>query len=149
MATEAAVRQALELVPLGTARVNLAPVLTLENTPLGTRLVVEITGYEIETDRLKAKLKGSAAADWVTVGPDGVATIDVRLTLETHDGALIYVHYHGRTNVSNGPPLTVYSTPLMDTGDPRYAWLNKIQVVAKGTTSADLSYLEYDLYEMR
>lgn len=34
--------------------------------------------------------------------------------------------------------MSVYATPLFHTGDDRYAWLNRIQGVAKGTfTGAD------------
>jgi Protein of unknown function (DUF3237) len=42
---------------------------------------------------------------------------------------------------------TVYSAPLFSTGDPRYAWLNKIQVVAKGTL--DGQTLTYEMAEVR
>ena len=35
------------------------------------------------------------------------------------------------------------------TGDPRCAWLNKIQAVAKGIASADMSQLDYEIFELR
>jgi hypothetical protein len=37
---------------------------------------------------------------------------------------------------------------LFETGDARYAWLNKIQAVAKGTVDQSM-VLTYEVYEMR
>jgi hypothetical protein len=89
-----------------------------------------------------------AAADWLTVGPDGTGTLDVRATLETDDGALIYNAYRGRLDltqpVGSAP---IYAAPLYETGDERYAWINKIQAVGKGMTDGQI--LEYEIYELR
>jgi hypothetical protein len=41
----------------------------------------------------------------------------------------------------------IYTAPLYETGDERYAWINKIQAVAKGKTDGQL--LEYEIYELR
>ena len=68
----------------------------------------------------------------------------MRVTLETHDGAIVFTSYRGRVDLSTG---RVYSAPLYDTGDERYLWLNAIQAVAKGTT--DGTNLEYEIYEVR
>lgn len=100
---------------------------------------------DIDGDRLKAKLKGRAAADWLQISPEGYGTLDVKVTLETHDGALIYVTYSGRLQFDTG---AVYATPLFHTGDERYMWLNRIQAVAKGTFGAP-GTLVYDMYELR
>ncbi|MGA7912893.1 MAG: hypothetical protein WCC30_15295 [Candidatus Dormiibacterota bacterium] len=50
-----------------------------------------------------------------------------------------------------GAPGTGLDTaaPLYDTADPRYAWLNKIQAVAKGVVTPDLSRLDYEIFELR
>jgi hypothetical protein len=72
----------------------------------------------------------------------------VRGTLETDDGALVYSFYQGRLDLSQ--PLReahIYAAPLYETGDERYAWLNKVQAVAKGTT--DGQTLNYEIYELR
>ena len=73
------------------------------------------------------------AGDWLTIGPDNVATLDIRFVLETHDGANVLVQGMGRTDsvkFASGGPL--YFAPLFETKDPRYAWLNKVQAIAKG-----------------
>jgi Protein of unknown function (DUF3237) len=138
----------IELVPLMTATINLREPIMLPNTPSGTRLIVEVASATFEGDRIRGKQKGVAAADWLTVGPDGTGTLDVRATLETDDGAVIYSFYRGRLDTT--PPLgsvPIYAAPLYETGDERYAWINKIQAVAKGETDGQL--LEYEIYEVR
>ena len=93
---------------------------------------------------IAADAKGSANADWLTIGADGTAAIDVRVLLEADDGALIYLQYAGRLNLADQ---TVIAAPLFQTGDERYAWLNGVQAVAKGKT--DGSTLVYDFHEVR
>ncbi len=90
----------IELVPLMTATINLREPIMLPNTPSGTRLIIEVASATFEGDRIRGKQKGVAAADWLTVGPEGTGTLDVRATLETDDGALIYSCYRGRLDVS-------------------------------------------------
>ncbi|MBQ63331.1 MAG: hypothetical protein CMQ19_14840 [Gammaproteobacteria bacterium] len=90
----------VELIPLATARITLREPLILEGTPMSTRMIFEVSDAEFFGDRLAGKLKGHAAADWLLVGPNNVGTLDIRATLETHDGALIYSAYKGRTDLS-------------------------------------------------
>jgi hypothetical protein len=107
-------------------------------------MIVDIRSMKLTGDRLNATLKGHAAADWFTV-VGSVATIDVRATLETEDGALIYVQYTGRSNVSNGiGTAPMYVAPKFETSDERYQWLNHIQAVGKG----ELQTLRYEWFEV-
>ena len=137
----------IELIPLGTADVGISPIM-MPGGPLGTRVTVEITSVDCRGERLRAKLKGAAAADWAVVSPAGIGLMDVRLTLETDDGALIYVSYNGRVDLSQGlEGATAYTTPRFETGDERYAWLNLVQAVGKGTI--DGSRVVYEVAEVR
>jgi hypothetical protein len=136
----------IELVPLATARIVLREPLVLEGTPMGNRMIFEVAEAEFFGDRLSGKLKGQAAADWLLVGPNNVGTLDIRATIETHDGALIYSAYKGRTDLSR-PGSPIYVAPLYDTGDNRYLWLSKIQCVGKGFVEDNI--LNYELYELR
>ena len=86
----------------------------------------------------------------MTVGTDGTALMDVRLTLETEDGALIYVEYGGRRDFSQiykGHDAPVYIAPRFETSDERYTWLNKIQAIGKGVAVGDSRV--YEIYEVR
>ena len=86
---------------------------------------------------------GRAAADWALVEPDGRILADVRLTLQTDDGAVILMTYEGRGDSATG---VVHTAPRFETGDERYAWLTRIQAVGKGVF--DGATLEYELYEV-
>jgi len=137
----------IELVPLMNARIDLREPILIPDTPSGTRMIVEVESATFEGDRIKGKQKGVAAADWLTVGPEGTGTLDVRATLETDDGALIFNFYRGRLDATNPIGSPIYAAPLYETGDERYAWINKIQAVAKGKTDGQV--LEYEIYEVR
>jgi Protein of unknown function (DUF3237) len=141
---------AIELVPLCTLRLQLKPPIEVGAGPAGTRLIVEVVSAQVKGDRLRGEMLGAAAADWVIVGPGGTGTVDVRATLQTDDGAIIFVQYNGRLDTSQGLqfPMTACVAPLFETGDERYAWLNRIQAVGKGILYEDLS-LDYEWYEVR
>jgi hypothetical protein len=137
----------IELVPLCTMVAELADPMILANTPSGTRVIVEVKSFTVDGERLKGTNKGSAGADWLTIGPEGTATLDVRATMETDDGVLIYVYYQGRRDFSESMDAPLYTAPKFETGDERYGWLNKIQAVGKGVL--DGSTLTYEIYEVR
>ena len=131
----------LELVPLCTMTVELAP--TINVSP--SLVIGEVTAARAEGERLNASQKGVAAADWLQISPDGYGTLDVKLTLETDDGAIVHATYAGRLLFET---MTVYAAPLFHTGDERYAWLNRIQAVSKGTFQPD-GTLIYEIFELR
>lgn len=142
---------ALELIPLCTATVTPVVAADLGITPAGRRFMVTIREVVCVGERVRAHLKeGVSAGDWMIVGPDGTALIDIRLTLETDDGALIYVVYQGRRDFSqvyDGVDAPVYIAPRFETSDERYSWLNKIQAVGKGLVDGDSRV--YEIYEVR
>ncbi len=141
----------IELIPLCTATVTPILAADLGITPAGRRLMVTIREAVCVGERLNAHLKADVSAgDWMIVGPDGTALIDIRLTFETDDGALIYVEYQGRRDFSQvyqGIDAPVYIAPRFETSDERYAWLNKIQAVGKGVVEGDSRI--YEIYEVR
>jgi hypothetical protein len=141
---------AIELVPLCTLRIQLKPPIEVGTGPAGTRLVFEVESLKLEGDRFSGEMVGSATADWLVIGPEGTGTLDIRTTFRTNDGAIIFGQYYGRVDASQGMdlPMTIYVAPRFETGDERYAWLNRIQAVGKGIVREDLS-LNYEWYELR
>ncbi|MBK5287289.1 MAG: DUF3237 domain-containing protein [Acidimicrobiia bacterium] len=140
----------IELITLCTATARLNAPFILPDTPLGTRAIAEVTTFDVEGERLSGHMAGKAGADWLTVGPAGMGTLDVRVLIETLDGALIFASYRGRLDLSNGAgSAPAYAAPLFDTGDARYAWINAIQVIAKGEITDGGSLLTYEMYEVR
>ena len=75
---------------------------SIQGGPAGTRRIVNVTGGSIDGPRLRGTIL-PPGGDWITVRADGTAKLDVRLTIETDDGALILMTYTGISapNASN------------------------------------------------
>jgi hypothetical protein len=112
--------------------------------PGGDRRVGLVAGGTFEGPRLKGKVL-PGGSDWIIVRPDGCMTLDVRLVLETHDGALIGMTYRGLRHgpsavmkrVNRGEtvdPSEYYfrTLPWFETASEKYEWLNRILTVAIG-----------------
>ena len=138
---------AIEALPLATMTLVTSSTVRLDNTP---RIIVEFAEVAWAGERIVAHRKGQAAADWLTVGADGTGALDVRFLLETADGALIYVHGLGR---NHAPEFLAgganYFSLVFETGDTRYAWLNRICAIAKGRLQPDGKTIEFAVYELR
>jgi hypothetical protein len=137
----------LALVPLGTLTLVSGPRHDLGPVPLGKRIVWEIADVVWESERLHARKKGALAGDWLLIGADGTAHLDLRFLLETGDGAMIYVSGPGRVDLSAGGGRPGYLATTFETGDTRYAWLNR--VVAVGRAQATATGFVYSMYELR
>jgi hypothetical protein len=137
----------IELVALCTVEVVLAEPLVIGKGPTGLRLIYEVLEATATGERLSAQLSGHANADWVTV-EGAVGSLDVRMTLATHDGANVLVQYRGRMDLTNGPGSSpIYVAPLFETGDARYEWLNRIQALGKGELKGNR--ITYEFFEAR
>lgn len=130
----------------------------LLQTPLGRRVIVTVAGGEVAGPRLRGRVL-PGGMDWVLTGTDDVGRIAVRATLETHDGALVLMTNQGRTwlppeaaeRFSSGQNVTTdemyaRSTPLFETGDARYAWLNKTVCLAVNELS--MQGVNYRVYQV-
>jgi hypothetical protein len=141
----------LDLVPLCKLVIETAPTLSIGNGPYGARSIGAFTSAEITGERLQASLAGTSSADWmIRAGSFGI--IDVRMAVRTADDALILVQYSGRLDLSNPKAgYTAVVAPVFETGDERYAWLNRLQAIGKGrlVASATSARLDYDFYEVR
>ncbi len=110
--------------------------------PAGTRIIIDASSGTFEGPKLKGTVKGPGG-DWVMMRPDGTLVLDVRLLLETDDGAAIYMTYRG---VGKDMGAWIRTAPAFETGDERYAWLNDIQAVSTGTS--DGSSVTYEVYQV-
>lgn len=117
----------------------------IPNGPQGTRYVVGVTGGNVDGPKVKGKVVDNAGGDWVTSRADGSVKLDVRLTIVTDDGAAILMTYTG-IGVPGADGLDIRSAPLFETGDERYAWLNRVQAVGIGKPGkGDVTYQVYAL----
>ena len=117
---------------------TLAAPLELGETTQGRRRIVPLTGGSFTGPELSGVLVPGASADWQTVLEDGTALGDIRYTLQTDDGDLLYVRSRG---VRHGPPevlarlargedvaaaeYTFRTSTQIETASPQLDWLNK------------------------
>lgn len=116
----------------------------LGTTPAGRRRIVSVKGGTFEGPRLKGTVL-PGGGDWLVERADGVRALDVRITLRTDDGHLIYAHYPGlfhssaivAQELARGDlvdPSAYYfrTAPLFETASERYAWLNRTLAIGIG-----------------
>jgi hypothetical protein len=96
-------------------------------TPRGHLTIFSITGGSFEGERLRGIVLGGA--DWVTAAADGTFELDLRLTLETDDGALIHMTFAGVRDDANHYFRTL---PRFETAVPKYSFLNRLLAVGIG-----------------
>lgn len=134
--------------PLCTLDATIGGMHLIGTGPAGARTIAEVSGGSVTGERLNGTVKGNAAADWMRTSKDGIASLDVRVVVETDDGALIYITYEGRADWSEGPGTKpIYMAPKFETSDERYTWLNAVQAVGKGQLGAGT--VSYEIAEVR
>lgn len=138
---------------------NLGEGLQVGTTPFGNRLIVEVDGGEFEGPRLRGKIRKAGCADWLAMNED-YGHLDVRATFETDDGALIYVQYTGHLELTPAMQEALatgegetqfgdqyfFTTPRMQTGDPRYLWVNNLVCIGEGRLAN--GRVEYNVYQV-
>jgi hypothetical protein len=85
---------ALSLQPLLIFQIEVKPPMIIGATPGYDRRIGEIAGGRFEGEKLRGKIL-SGGSDWQSLRADGTTTINVRLVMETDDGALIGMTYLG------------------------------------------------------
>ena len=110
--------------PLMRLRFTVAATQEIGPTPRGVLAVFPITGGSFEGERLRGIVLGGA--DWVTTAADSTRELDLRVTLETDDGALIHMTFIGVRDDANHYFRTL---PRFETAAPQYAFLNRLLAV--------------------
>ena len=134
--------------PLMTLDVVVPPPQKLGPVPHGTRVIAPIAGGTFEGSRLRGKVL-PGGGDWTLLRSDGVLELDLRITLETEDRALIYMTSFG---LRHGPPEVLAAlargesvdpskyyfrtVPRFETSAPQYEFLNRIIAIASGDRRA-------------
>src|SRR5260221_247149 len=111
---------------LMTLQVVVPPPQKLGAVPHGSRVIAPITGGTFEGPRLRGKVL-PGGGDWLLLRPDGVLELDLRITLETDDHALIYMTFQG---LRHDPYFR--TLPRFETSAEPYAFLNRIVSVGVG-----------------
>jgi len=133
-----------------TMRAVLAAGLPIGAGPSGLRLVAAVSTGTVTGERLNGTIVGPGA-DWVKLGKDGLARVDVRLQISSDDGALIYVTYDGLLELNEKAVAALgdhsletawrdqyfRTAPVFETGANQYEWLQQSLFVAKGRITTD------------
>ena len=122
--------------PLMSLHLTLAPTQIVGQGPHGTRITYPVTGGSFDGDRLHGKVL-PGGDDWTIKRADGVIELDLRVTLETDDGALIHMTFEGiRDDAPTGGPY-FRTTPRFETAAAKYAFLNRLLAVGSGKSTPD------------
>jgi hypothetical protein len=127
--------------------------------PEGIRINVYVDGGEVSGPRVLGKVL-PVGADWMTVRADGLGIIDVRMTLEAEDGALVYLSSSGTMDLgengyqrllggelpSDGTALR--SSPRFQSAHPDYRWLNRLACIGIGELFLSRAEVRYDVYAL-
>ncbi|MFH1490367.1 MAG: DUF3237 domain-containing protein [Pseudomonadota bacterium] len=143
------------LTLLCTAKVEIEAPLELGKAQYGVRRIINIKGGVFSGPKMSGRVL-PGGADWQIIRNDGITEVEARYTLETHDGALIFITNRG---LRHGPkevmerlaageavdPQEYYfrTVPFFETGAPAYKWLNGIVSVAVGQRLADEVILSF------
>ena len=123
----------------------------------GRRRIIPLTGGQFTGLELKGRLLSGAGADWQLIRPDGTSIGDIRYTLQTEHGALLYVRArairHGDADVlarlARGEEVDAgeyvfRATAQIETSATELAWLNKgIFISVGGRSSGGVAYDTY------
>lgn len=142
-----------------TLMVDLAPIMKMGQGRAGDRRIIPIIGGTVTGPELSGRIL-NLGADWQTVFADGMAELDTRYAFETHDGAVIEIvnfgYRHGPAAVIEAigrgeqiDPDSYYmrTHARLETGDPRYDWVNRTLFVGTGARNA--GSVQMELYALR
>ncbi len=123
--------------------------LDLGDVGRGHRRIVPLTGGTFSGPEMSGKLLPGASADWQIVLPDGTALGDIRYTLETDAGDLLYVQSrgvrHGSAEVLarlgrgedvDAGEYTFRTSTRIEAAAPQLDWLNKGVFISVGGRQA-------------
>jgi hypothetical protein len=118
---------------------------------------VPLTGGTFSGSQINGKLLPGASADWQIILPDGTALGDIRYTLQTDDGELLYVRSRGVRHGSievlarlaqgkdvDASEYTFRTSTQIETAAPALEWMNKgIFIGVAGRQATGVIYETY------
>lgn len=144
--------------PLMSLKLQVSGMQAIGAAPGGDRRVGLVAGGTFSGEALNGTVL-PGGADWIITRPDGCMTLDVRLVLQTDDGALIGLTYRGlrhgpadvMAKVAAGEPvdpaLYYFRTAILfETSSQKYDWLNRVFGIGTGSRTA--AGPEYEIFEL-
>lgn len=150
-------RVPIRLAFLATLTIRVAQSHLVGSTPWGFRRVAVFDGGTFIGPRIKAVIL--SGTDTLVHRDDQTVLPDVRMTLRTDDGALVFVNYRG---MRHGAPEVMArigrdepvqpdeyyqrNVLLFETAAPAYDWMNRM--IAIGTSHRSPGKMIYDTYQI-
>jgi len=129
------------LTPVYRLEATLGEPVDLGATTQGHRRIVPLTGGRFTGPAINGKLLPGASADWQTVLPDGTALGDIRYTLQTDGGDVLYVQSRG---ARHGSPDVLDRLARGEDVDPsEYTFRTSTQIE---TSAAELEWLNKGVF---
>ena len=148
-----------ELGHLLTLEMTVHPIQDIGTTPYGHRRVFPVAEGSFTGVRLRGSVLPHAGSDWLLQRADGSFQQDVRVTLQTEDGALILMSYRGirhsspevQARIARGEAVKkdeyyLRIAPFFETAAPEYDWLNRI--VSVGVGERRPNGVLYEIFEL-
>ena len=109
----------------------------------GHTSIAPVTGGTFSGPRLAGAVR-DGGADWITQ-VSGHSSLDVRITLDTDDGDIIYMTYTGVVHRADSG-LYWRVRPIFQTASEKYDWLNHIVCIGKSKQIP--GKVAYDVFEI-
>jgi hypothetical protein len=127
-------------------------------TPVGTRMIYVLKRGSCSGERLQGEFV-PGGGDWLLVGQDSVARVDVRVTLRTDDEELVFVTNSGVISMSaevverlgrgetiRWDEMYTRTVPRFETSSEKYGWLTSIQAISINEIGP--GRIDYRIYEV-
>ena len=106
--------------------------------------------------RIKGKFVGTSG-DWLRVMPSGIVRVDLRGTIQTDDGELIFTSYNGviqcgkeqMDRFNAGAELKAGDCYFITAKSEKYGWINAVQAVAKMTSIKGADHVDADIFVVK
>jgi hypothetical protein len=143
----------LEFFASGTFNLSAQPI---GPTPQGYRVNFAVTEGRMVGPRIDAVVEPNGG-DWMRIRPDGIGEVDIKITLRTRDGAIIFEQAGGVFDTGPdgfaqmaagtlGGVRPLYVTPTWTTAHPAWQWLNRRQGFAVGRVEMAALQVQVDIY---
>ena len=152
--------KAPELEYVGTYEAMVKPPLEVDG-PFGMRQILEVVGGEFRAASGGRGELLTGSGDWLLVGDDGYARLDVRAQVRMDDGEILFVQYFGvlemnetvQDALANGTATDFddqyfRTTPRFEVSDPNYAWLQQGLFVGQGRVIEGLG-VQYNVFRVK
>ena len=144
----------LQTRPLFELRAEVAAPQAVPGGPYGARRYIPVTGGRFVGDRIAGRLL-PGGADCQLIRPDGVAELDVRVSLEAEDGTVVFMKglgmRHGPADVmdrmARGEAVDreayyFREALFFEAPEGPHAWLNRVLAVGVGERRPDTVLIE-------